>query len=51
MEFVTLWVYLNSLNYHLIVDCGLHFAPLNLVASSLRAAARTPLCALQRVDR
>lgn len=51
MEFVTLWVYHNSPNYRLIVDCVLHFVPLNPVASSLRAAARTPLCALQRVDR
>lgn len=51
MEFVTLWVYRNGLNYHLVVDCVLHFVPLNRVASSLGAAARTPLCALQRVDR
>lgn len=29
MEFVTLWVYRNGLNYHLVVDCVLHFVPLN----------------------
>lgn len=51
MEFVTLQVYRNGLNYYLVVDCVLHFVPLNRVASSLGAAARTPLCALQRVDR